>query len=450
MTDHDSATGRAMHGASGCGRHIARAAALAVAFGLGVAVATTPGIAWADPDSSAGGSSATDAPGQGTDASQAPGGPEPSNVDTPQESSESAGGGTSSETPAAGDSPEVTYGDSDGAGASTVDEVDNGAAIVQEAEAQSSTPGDPAPQTADAAASAVGSTPSITTSGLPQVSPGQDSGAVVRGEMAAPAISRGAAVPAPDRSGAEVTIGLVAGASTMASSAGRSAEAMTKTAALPAIEGADAPTAGDATGLMAVPDTLLNVASGLLTAVLAPLVVSGPASAADTPMLWALLAWARRQFGNTRPSVAGFTPDATDESGNVKLTLYATDVNGAAVSTGPQLSAVAVAIPVSPNGAPVHSAGMTSTVDPDTGWVIGYVFSEDPDDDRVSYSGSGPTPKGSVIVYEDASFLYKPSIEARHDAATMGGDQDTFTITVNDGRGRSHSIPVTVDVLPKV
>jgi VCBS repeat-containing protein len=93
---------------------------------------------------------------------------------------------------------------------------------------------------------------------------------------------------------------------------------------------------------------------------------------------------------------------------------------------------------------------MTSTVDPDTGWVIGYVFSQDPDDDRVSYSGSGPTRKGSVIVYEDASFLYKPSIDARHDAATMGGDQDTFTITVRDGRGRSHSIPVTVDVLPQV
>jgi hypothetical protein len=233
-------------------------------------------------------------------------------------------------------------------------------------------------------------------------------------------------------------------------SAGRSAEAMTKTAVLSAIEGAAAPSSGDTNGLMALPGTFLNVASGLLTAVLAPLVVSGPASPADTPLLWALLAWARRQFGNTRPSVAGFTRDASDELGNVKLTLDVTEVKGAAVSAGPHMSAVAVAIPVSPNGAPVHSAGMTSTVDPDTGWVIGYVFSEDPDDDRVSYSGSGPTRKGSVIVYEDASFLYKPSIEARHDAATKGGDQDTFTITVSDGRGRSHSIPVTVDVLPKV
>jgi VCBS repeat-containing protein len=76
------------------------------------------------------------------------------------------------------------------------------------------------------------------------------------------------------------------------------------------------------------------------------------------------------------------------------------------------------------------------------------VFAEDPDDDRVEYSGTGATGKGSVIVYEDASFLYKPSRQARHLAAVLGGDRDTFTIRVSDGRGRSRSIPVTVDVLP--
>ncbi len=90
------------------------------------------------------------------------------------------------------------------------------------------------------------------------------------------------------------------------------------------------------------------------------------------------------------------------------------------------------------------------TVDPDTGWVTGWLFAEAPDHDRVSYAGTGPTSKGSVIVYEDASFLYKPSPEARHEAAASGGDHDTFTITVLDGRGRARSIPVTVDVLPAV
>jgi VCBS repeat-containing protein len=97
-----------------------------------------------------------------------------------------------------------------------------------------------------------------------------------------------------------------------------------------------------------------------------------------------------------------------------------------------------------------HGSGLVATVDVETGWVTGWVFTADPDNDRVSYAGTGPTRKGSVIVYEDASFLYKPTVEARRVAAALGGDQDTFTITVRGGRGCDQLIAVTVDVLPTV
>jgi VCBS repeat-containing protein len=96
----------------------------------------------------------------------------------------------------------------------------------------------------------------------------------------------------------------------------------------------------------------------------------------------------------------------------------------------------------------VARSALTSTIDPDTGWVTGWVFAHDPDNDDVHYSGTGATLKGSVIVYEDASFLYKPSREARQLAAAIGGDDDTFTVRVSDGRGRDRDIAVTVDVLP--
>lgn len=128
--------------------------------------------------------------------------------------------------------------------------------------------------------------------------------------------------------------------------------------------------------------------------------------AGDTP-LPAVLRWARRHFGAQTP----ITPTA-------------------------------------PNPGAIRLGDPTSTVDPDTGWVTGWVFTEGPDDDTVTYGGSGPTQKGSVIIYEDASFLYKPSLTARRAAAASGGDQDSFTITVDDPRSGRRAIPVTVDVLP--
>ena len=235
-------------------------------------------------------------------------------------------------------------------------------------------------------------------------------------------------------------------------SAGPSGQAVGESATVSKIDASAAHPAGDTNPLMALPSTLLNVATGLVAAVLAPLVIPGPASPTDTPLLWAVLGWAGKQFGAQRPGVAASAPDATAELGNVKITLSSTDI--APVGTAHPMETLAESISTASKGLATATAprlGDTiTTVDTDTGWVTGWVFAQDPDDERVSYGGTGPTAKGDVIVYEDASFLYKPTIEARRMAAALGGDQDTFTVTISDDRSGDRAIPVTVDVLPTV
>jgi hypothetical protein len=175
--------------------------------------------------------------------------------------------------------------------------------------------------------------------------------------------------------------------------------------------------------VMRLPGALLTVASGLLAVLLTPFVLPGPSASADPPILWAMFAWIRRQYRPHGYDVAVLDPRADSDRERLLPT-----TDGVALSA--------------------HTAGAASTVDLTTGWVTGWVFTEHPDDDRMSYTGSGPTVKGDVIVYEDASFLYKPTAEARRAAAAMGGDHDTFTITVSDGQGHDRAIPITVEVLP--
>jgi hypothetical protein len=173
---------------------------------------------------------------------------------------------------------------------------------------------------------------------------------------------------------------------------------------------------------MRLPGALLTAASGLLAVVLTPFVMPGPAASADPPIVWAMLAWVRRQFRPLAHDVAVLDRRADS-------------------APEPLVAAPAGAVSA-------HTAGAASSVDLATGWVTGWLFTEHPDDDRMSYTGSGPTVKGDVIVYEDASFLYMPTAAARRAAAAMGGDRDTFTITVSDGQGHDRAIPITVEVLP--
>ncbi|MDZ4264273.1 MAG: Ig-like domain-containing protein [Mycobacterium sp.] len=85
------------------------------------------------------------------------------------------------------------------------------------------------------------------------------------------------------------------------------------------------------------------------------------------------------------------------------------------------------------NSAPTNGTFTASPPRVLTGRVTGAATATDPDRDVLTYTGSGVTAKGSVIVDADGSFTYTPTDAARHqatsDTASPADKQDTFTIT---------------------
>ena len=73
----------------------------------------------------------------------------------------------------------------------------------------------------------------------------------------------------------------------------------------------------------------------------------------------------------------------------------------------------------------------------------------DPNSDSLTYSGSGTTAKGDVVVEAGGSFTYKPTSDSLFvAAATEGDDTDTFTVTVKDGHGGTVAKTITVTITP--
>ena len=104
------------------------------------------------------------------------------------------------------------------------------------------------------------------------------------------------------------------------------------------------------------------------------------------------------------------------------------------------------------NHAPVDGTFTAGAPNVFTGKVTGTVTATDPDQDSLSYSGTGLTPKGSVVVNADGTFTYTPSAAARHQAgadnATEQDKVDTFVVTASDGFGGTLAVPVTVSIKP--
>ena len=102
-----------------------------------------------------------------------------------------------------------------------------------------------------------------------------------------------------------------------------------------------------------------------------------------------------------------------------------------------------------PNRAPTGTARITGT-DAATGVVSGVVIGSDPDGDPLSYSGSATTAKGAVVVTGTGGFTFTPTDEARQAAGAAGATaaerSDGFTVTVDDGRGGTVAVPVTVTI----
>ena len=145
---------------------------------------------------------------------------------------------------------------------------------------------------------------------------------------------------------------------------------------------------------------------------------------------------ATRPFAGPRAKTDAFTVSVDDGHGGTTLLTVR----------------VAIAPLGGANQAPTNGTFVASAPGVFTGTVTGSASATDPDRDALTYSGSGVTAKGSVVVDADGSFTYKPSDSARHqaasDTATAADTQDTFTVTAADGFGGTLDIAVTVAVGP--
>ena len=105
----------------------------------------------------------------------------------------------------------------------------------------------------------------------------------------------------------------------------------------------------------------------------------------------------------------------------------------------------------SANTAPRGTVAVGSP-DPITAVVTGRVTGTDADGDALRYSGSTSTAKGAVIVSDTGGFVYTPTAAARLAAAspsaTAADRLDSFTVTIDDARGGTATVGVTVAVLP--
>ncbi|HEY7050805.1 MAG TPA: DUF5711 family protein, partial [Mycobacterium sp.] len=175
------------------------------------------------------------------------------------------------------------------------------------------------------------------------------------------------------------------------------------------------------------PQQLLPARNAIVfSSLLAPLVAGGPAAPAEPPAAWALLAWARRQFGQ----------HADDQTESTAAPLVSTSLALADANRAPTTRSSA--------GRPNRSTGVVS----------GSVTARDPDRDTVSFTAPTTTAKGGTLALKpsrtSARFTYTPSDTARHaaaaDGATATDKTDSFTVTVDDGHGHTVPVIVTVDI----
>ncbi|BBX17961.1 hypothetical protein CRI77_22085 [Mycolicibacterium duvalii] len=85
---------------------------------------------------------------------------------------------------------------------------------------------------------------------------------------------------------------------------------------------------------------------------------------------------------------------------------------------------------------------------PANGIVTGRINVTDRDGDAVTYTGSGSTSRGTVVVNADGTFVYTPTAAAREAASSIFRRSDRFTVTVNDGHGGIKTVGVRVGIVP--
>ena len=391
----------------GHAKYVGRVGALAVALGIGTAVITTPGIAWAD--DTAGAASNDVGPSQNTPGNGGPGATEgqtptagaTAGQDTDDQGASSTGTTTSPTTTTTtttqgstvttvggGSTSQVTF------GATTV----TGSIGTHEDSAESPAPSTAAEVMPEAAPT---STPSSADAGVvvstaPEEAPIVSTAPTTPVEEAPPAPARAsindngpvsanvsavAAIPSTDAANGAPSVrttGFPAAARTTATSRATNAAtsdalplntfsvAEALAATIPAVPTVPPPTLVDT--LLALPGTLISTALNLITQALAPLI--GPGAPADNPVLWGVLAFVRRQFGqaaaNSTPALAPRQTSQDLDDGQVHGTFGGTDADG---------DNLTYTVPATGTGAPAHGAvtidqaAGTYTYTPTAGYV---------------------------------------------------------------------------------
>ena len=321
-------------------RYIGRVGALAVALGVSGAVATTPGVAWADESPSA--ASSSSAASESNPSS--PSASDPSS--TPRSSGSTASSRRTTSTTSSDGSTDESEGGTDSSDASassseTVTTHESGVIVRSSGGALTSGGDDAAPATEDREPAGSGEDETTAPAELPEPVEVETLTAEAPPETpqtAPPAAHKPTIVPAQNDShppqvasrraaptpAASIEVGATAGQMrspddtapaqlrTALATADPAADwtnqvfGATLTAPPPPASSVPEPTAP----LMAVPSTFIGVAANLLNAALAPILAPGPTGPIESPVLWAVLGWVRRQ--STR-ALADYAPVSTVE-----------------------------------------------------------------------------------------------------------------------------------------
>ena len=374
----------------GYANYVGRVGGLAVALGVGVAVATTPGVAWAGPSDSGSSSSTSD--------SKSSGSPSGSN------------GGSGSNEGAASESPGESGGEDAGLGA-----VGNEKNAGEDASSGSDDSGGNKKSTESTVTdkksgsdySAAAATPKKPKRSVASTPSGGDISKSEPAEYTNAAVQpKSQPVSAPPAT-SDVSVVEVA-----------SVTALTRKTSL------DQPRVVSERELVDKP-----LSSTLLSAVgLAPSADGDvPQVPGDSPLLLAGLAAFRRQ---TQQSLVG------DESPALKV---------AEPSQSSLMMAAAVA-----NSAPTVDPSQ-GVPDQASGAIAVNLNAVDPDGNSLTYTATGQPANGSLTVTSPGQYRYTPTQAARLAAgSTSVVDFDSFTVSVSDGQGGVTPVTVSVAVLPSV
>ena len=369
---------------------IGRIGALAVALGVGTAIAAPAGIAWATPEA-ASDSSTANGPTAGTSSSTAGGqtATEGATSQTPGEA-EPGHGSTTSSSPTSPTSPTST---APSTGSATTVDVAPGVTVSSSGGAHTSKH-----RRASSARQEAGTESAATPAG--QATTAKPTNKRVNSAAAQPTGSAStAAQPVATASSATSAVSVATAA------VATTPVALAPVAAKPA------------------PATIATIVRKLVAPMISSLLTSLERGLANSPIGWMLLAAARREIGapDTAASTAGTT---------VAKSLAAT---AALTST----SAV-------PNGTPTATTVIAST-DPTTGVVKGRVVGSDPEGSTVTLALTGKPTAGTLVFSAGSgAFTYTPTTAQRIQAGiTPQAATVAMTITVSDGTTKA---PVQLDI----